>query len=231
MINRTVVKSKPSLNGMVFCAVCGSEMADTGQRYYCPNTTVEAGGRCNVRATDAQGLLSSVVTRMVNRLATEETVRSVTETIGEMTDANARGHRRIMGISEAGIYDANSHRLVILQAIENGAKTYESAAAEIAELDRRSAGLAVESMVSRNELDKIEFINDEEGIREAVADPGTYLGGYGNEETQELLELLVGKVLVDSGSAKIVYKAPLPSDGHPEGIHEDLVELSPAVTI
>ena len=230
MTNRTAVKSKPSLNGMVFCAVCGSEMADTGRRYYCPNTTVDAGSSCNVSPTDAQDLLSSVVTRIANRLATRETVQRVTEAIGEITGAIARDHRRIMESSEAGIYDANAQRLAILHAIEDGAKTYEIAAAEIAELNRRSTGLAVESMVSRNELDKIEYINDVEGIQEAMTDPGTYLGGYGNEETQELLELLVGKVLVDSGSAKIVYRGPLPSDGYPEGIREDLVALRPTVT-
>ena len=82
-------------------------------------------------------------------------------------------------------------------------------------------------MTSRDELDKTEFINDEQGIREAAADPRTYLDGNGGEETQELLEILVGKVLVDSGSAKILYKETLPSDRYPEGIREDLVELDP----
>ena len=227
MIDRTAAaKSKPSLNGMVFCARCGSEIADTGRRYYCPNTTVEAGGSCNVRPTDAQGLLGSVVARIVNRLAaTEETVQRVTDTIREITDAG--GHRMTMEGSEAGIYDANAYRLAILQAIEDGTETHESMAAQMAVLERPGTGLAFEAMTSRDERDKTEFINDEQAIREAAADPRTYLDGNGGEETQELLELLVGKILVDSGSAKILYKEALPSDRYPEGIREDLVELDP----
>ena len=222
MIDRTAAaKSKPSLNGMVFCARCGSEMADTGQRYYCPNTTVEAGSSCNVRPTDAQGLLGSVVARMVDRLATEETVQRVTDTIREITDAG--GHRMRMERSEARVCDENAHRLNILQIIEEWSGTHEN----LAPVLKRGTGPAYEAMTSRDELDKAEFISDEQGIREAVADPGTYLGGNGDEETQELLELLVGKVLVDSESAKIIYKEALPLDGHPEGIREDLVELGP----
>ena len=105
MLDRTAAaKSKPSLNGMVFCARCGSEMADTGRRYYCPNSTVEAGGSCNVRPADAQGLLSSVVTRMINRLATEETVQRVTETIREMTGADL--HRMKMENYDRFAYDS-----------------------------------------------------------------------------------------------------------------------------
>ena len=146
MIDRTAAaaKSKPSLNGMVFCARCGSEMADTGRRYYCPNTTVEAGGSCNVRPADSQGLLGSVVARIVNRLAaTEETVQRVTDAIREITDAG--GHRMTMEGSEAGIYEANAHRLAILQAIEDGTETHESMAAQMAALERPGAGLAFEA--------------------------------------------------------------------------------------
>ena len=229
MIDRTAAaKSKPSLNGMVFCARCGSEMTNTGRRYYCPNTTVEAGGSCNVRPTDAQGLLDSVVARMVSRLATEETVQRVTDTIREITDTD--DHRPTMESFEAGIYDVNALRLAILQAIEDGTETHESIEAQMAALERRGTGLAFEALTSRDELDKIEFINDEQGIREAVANPETYLGGNSDEETQELLELLVGKVMVDSRSAKIIYKEALPLEGYPGKIREDMVELDPTAT-
>lgn len=249
MLDRTAAaKSKPSLNGMVFCARCGSEMADTGRRYYCPNTTVEAGGSCNVRPADSQGLLSSVVARMVNRLATEETVRRVTDTIREITDADL--HRTNMESYESMIaYDSGLTLSIPRSAEENArsiknmlfptpemlpeppdtTRTYKGAEAQTNSWEPpHGASPASEAKASRDQLDKAEFINDEEGIREAVTNPRSYLGGNSNEETQELLELVVGKVLVDSSSAKIVYKEALPLDGDPEGIREDLVELGPA---
>ena len=47
MVNPTTVhKIKPSLNGMVYCANCGAAMVHTGQRYYCPNTSVDSGRNC-----------------------------------------------------------------------------------------------------------------------------------------------------------------------------------------
>ena len=174
MVDRTATaKSKPSLNGLVFCAGCGSEMTNTGRRYHCPNTTVEAGRSCNVRPTDAQGLLGSVVARTVSRLATEETVQRVTDTIREVTDAG--GHRTNMEGFEARIFDDSAYRLVILQAIEDGTQTHESMEAKMAAMERRGTGLAFEALTSRDELDKTEFINDEQGIREAATNPETYL--------------------------------------------------------
>ena len=81
-------------------------------------------------------------------------------------------------------------------------------------------------MVAREELDKIDFIRDEDGIREATRNPKTYLGGNSLDETQELLNLLVQKVRVDTGSAVIIYQVPIPLAGQPQGIHQDLVILN-----
>ena len=227
MVNSTTVaKSKPSLNGMVFCANCGSEMANTGQRYYCPNTTVELGGHCPTKPVDARYLLHKVVTQMVSRLATEETILQITESIKDLTAVSADIQRRRMEQAEAAIAEANARRPAVLHPVEHGAKTYYDVAEEISQLEQITTGLAVESMVARNELDKIDFIRDEDGIRETASDPDTYLGGNNSDEAQELLDLFVQKVRVDAGSAVILYKMAMPSAEQPEGIHEDLVVLN-----
>ena len=95
-------------------------------------------------------------------------------------------------------------------------------------MDRATAGLAFESIVARNELEKIAFVSDEQGIRDAATSVDTWLGGNNPEEAQELLDLLVQKVTVGSESALIVYHVPMPAAGHPEGITEELVELYPS---
>ena len=230
MVNRTAdTKSKPSLDGMVFCAECGSEMANSGLRYFCPNTAASAGGKCSARPVLAQYLLNSVITRMVLRLTTDETVQDITDIIMDITDANARTQRQRLEQAEASITEANTRRAAALQPVEHGTKTFKDAVDEISELEQVAAGLAYESLVTRNELDKIDFIRDQEGIRDAVTSAGTYLGGNNDEETQELLELLVQKVVVGAGAAMIIYEAAMPSDEHPEGVREDLLELDPTI--
>ena len=227
MVNSTTVtKSKPSMNGMLFCANCGSEMLNTGQRYYCPNTTVESGGKCPTKPVDARYLLHKVVTRIISRLATEETISHITESIKDSTAVSAGIQHRRMEQAEAAIAKANARRPAILHPVEHGAKTYYDVAEEISQLDQITTGLAVESMVARNELDKIDFIRDEDGIRETASNPDTYLEGNNPDEAQELLDLLVRKVRVDTESAVIIYNTAIPSAEQPEGIHEDLVALN-----
>ena len=220
-------KSKPSLDGLVFCANCASEMANTGLRYYCPNTTLESGGNCPTEPVDAANLTYCVVAMTVTRLATDPTVERIAEDIRDTTEVNALTQLRRMEQAEAAIAEANARRPAVLMTVEHGAKTYDDVADEIRELDQTTAGLAFESMVARNELDKIEFIRDEDGIQETARNPETYLGGNSSYETQELLELLIQKVAVDTGEALILYRVILPSDAHPEGISQDLLVLDP----
>ena len=87
------------------------------------------------------------------------------------------------------------------------------------------AGLAYESMVARNELEKIEFIGDEVALRECLKNPETYMGAEDPEDAQELLNLVVREVTVDNGRATILYQEPIPCGDHPQGILEDLVLL------
>ena len=231
MVNPTTVhKIKPSLNGMVYCANCGAAMVHTGQRYYCPNTSVDSGRNCPTKPVHADHLRYMVVNELLNRLATDDAIQSITETIKETTNANADLQRQRMEQAEAAIAEANAKRPAFLQLVEDGDKTYQDVAADIDELDRTTAGLAFESIVARNELEKIAFVSDEQGIRDAATSVDTWLGGNNPDEGQELLDLLVQKVTVGSESALIVYHVPMPAAEHPEGVTEDLVELYPSMT-
>lgn len=232
MVNRTAdTKSKqPTLDGMVFCANCGSEMTNSGLRYFCLNSTADAGWKCTARPVLVQYLLNAVVTQMVLRLVTDETLQEVTEEVMDMTGENARIQRQRMEDAEAAIAEANARRAQALEPVENGVVTYRDVAEDMSKLDQVTAGLAYESLVARNELDKIDFLRDEEGIRETARNPQTYLNRDNGEETQELLEILVRKVVVDTGAAKIIYKFIMPSEEQPEGIRQDTLQLDPALT-
>ena len=219
-------QNKPSLDGMVYCANCGDEMLKSDDRYYCRNATVESGGKCDVIVVDAGRLTYFVVTKMVNRLATDETVQSITKSITDATETTARSQRSKMEQTEAAIAKTNALRPAVLHALEHGTKTYDEIIDEISELTQTEAGLTFESTVARNELDKIDFIRDEDGIKEAARNPQTYLGGNSPAETQELLDLIIQKVKVDTGSAVIVYEVPMPSEEDSQGVLQDLVTFN-----
>ena len=231
MVNSTaVIKGKPSLNGMVFCANCGSEMANTGRRYYCPNTTVASGRNCPTRPVDALHLLRTVVFRMASRLTSEDMIQNVTQDIKDTTSANARIQRRRMEQAEAAITDTKVRSGMTPTSVEKGASSHDETAGQITDLDQATAGLGFEAIVARNELDKIEFISDEVGTRDTLTDPETYMGANSPEDAQELLDLIIRKVAVDTGSAIIVYQEAMPSKDHPQGILEDLVPIDRPAT-
>ena len=230
MVNPTTVHQiKPSLNHMIYCANCGGPMVNTGQRYYCPNTSVDSGRNCPTKPVYADHLHHTVVSELMNRLATDENIQSVTETIKETMSVNARIQRQRMEQAEAAMADARAKRPALLQLVEQGERTYQDVAPEIDALDRTTAGLAFESIVARNELEKTAFVSDEDGIRDTATSMDTWLGGNNPDEAQELLDLLVQKVTVGSDSALIVYRVPMPTDEHPDGVTEDLVELYPSI--
>ena len=103
-------KSEPSLDGMVFCANCGSEMDNAGERYYCRNTTVETGGNCPTSPVNADQLVRAVITQLVKRLATDETVQSITKSIMDTTENNTRTQRSRMEQAEAVIAEITARR-------------------------------------------------------------------------------------------------------------------------
>ena len=96
---------------------------------------------------------------------------------------------------------------------------------EIDEINRTATGLAYESQVAREELDKIEFISEEKGIRNSAKNPDTYLEYENQQEIQELLSLFIREVQVNADVATIKYLAGVPTEAHPEGLQSDRIPL------
>lgn len=230
MFNNTLNRSNPSLDKIVFCANCGSEMLNTGQRYYCPNTTVESGSNCATKPVDTQHLLRKVVTQIVSRMATEETILHIVECIKEMTAENADIQHQILERTQEATAQGKAQRASILHLVEYGFKPYHDVAEELNKLDQTATGLEVESTLAQEQLNIIDFISDEDAIRETAQDPSTYMGSDTPDEAQQLIDLLIRKVTVDAGSALILYETPMPSTEQPEGVQEDLVELGTHIT-
>ena len=230
MVNPTTVHEiQPSLNNMVYCANCGEAMVNTGERYYCPNAVLPSGADCPTKPVYADHLHHTVFSGLANRMATDDNINAVTDAIKATTAANADIQRQRMEQAEAAIADAKAKKPAYLRLVEHGEMTYQDVVADIDALDNATAGLAFESLVARTELEKIDFISDEQGIRDTFTSMETWLNGDNANDMQELLDLMVQKVTVDSDFLRIVYHVPMPTDEHPEGITEDLVQLPPSI--
>ncbi len=225
MIRGTATRSRLTLDGMVFCANCGSQMRNTGRRYYCTNTTVESEGNCSTRPLDMDHLLHCVVARMVSRLATEEIVESVVQDIRDSARENASIQRGRMERAEAAIAEARDRMSTGTQMEEHSGNTHEPVTGEITAFDTATVGLAFQAMLARDELDKIEFVSDEVGLRETIKDPETYMGANSPEDAQELLDLLIRRVTVADGMATVLYQQAMPSGDHSRGVLEDRIPL------
>ena len=212
--------TSPTLDGRIFCANCRASMRNISGRYYCPNTTVESGGGCTTTPVNTKHLLRTVVEQMVKRLVTEERIESITRAIGDSTREGARIQRARVERAETAIAEAT--------AGAGADNTPEEAARRDTTLDLATAGFALEATAARDALDMIEFIGDASGLRETMKDPETYMSGEMDQETQELLDLLIRKVTVDNEQTTIVYHMTMPADGAPKEISQDTVPMGTA---
>lgn len=226
MTDRTALGgNKPSLGDLVHCANCGAAMGHTGQLYYCPNAADNSGRNCPTNPVGARLLLHTVFSALINRFATDDTIEYATRVIKATTEPRANALRQQMESYEEALADANVQDAMEFQLAENRTKFYPDTAAEIGAMDQLAAKRARDSLAARDELDQIAFITDEKGIRNDATNPATFLEGNGSDEAQELLDLLVEKVLVDSRCAVIMYQVNMPTNSPGETVKEDRVEL------
>ena len=229
MVNPTTTHTtNPSLNNIVYCANCAAAMVNTGERYCCPNAVPHYRAECPTNAVYADHLCHAVISKLVNRMATDDNIQAVSDSIKATTTANAGIQHPRMEQAEAAIADVEAKKHAFLRLVEHSKMTYQDVAPDINALNQATAGLAFESMVARKELDKIDFISDEQGIRDTFTSMETWRNGDNANDVQELLDLMVQKVTVDSEFLHIVYHVPMPTDEHPEGVTEDLLTLYPS---
>lgn len=220
-----VMENTPSLNGLVLCANCTAPMTNTGTHYQCPNATPSSGPNCSTQPVHAQHLLRKVATQLAIRLGTEDNIQRIASNAKGAAAVSFAIQRQRMEEAETAISALNTRRTEALEPVEQGIKTFSDVDEEINEINILNAGLAYESLIARDELDKLEFITQEEGIRDTVMDPETYLAPSNAEEFQEILELVVKEIQVDTKYALVVYNELLAAMDYPKGDSQDLIPL------
>ena len=224
----TVMENTPSLNGLVRCANCAATMFNDGTHYRCPNNTVSSGPDCHTLPVDVKYLLRKVTAQLVRRLDTEDILQKIADSAKDVTALDSSIQRRKMEEAEATITALNKRKAEVQQHVKQVIKTLGEVDEEINEINRSTIGLAHVSLVARDELDMLEFVSDEAGIKETVLDCETYLAPSNAEDFQELLLLLIKEIQVDTTSAMsalIIYNEVLADLTHQEGASQDLIRL------
>ena len=213
MFEKTSVhENAPELNGRVHCGNCGSLMTREAGDYICPSNQGESGSDCPTTPVNAAHLISQVIPKMIERVMTGETIEELVVDIQEETAPKRDLQQGRMDQAESQIAELNRVRAEILEPVEQDQKAYAAVAGRIAEIDQTSTGLAYESLVARNELDALDFITREDGIRETARDPETYLEDANPQDMQELLELMIDDIRVTPSTALIIYSDLLPGN-------------------
>jgi hypothetical protein len=166
------------------------------------------------------------MSKLVERIVTGETLQLVSENIRETTEANVHLQRERLETAESDISRINRRRTLVLQPVEQGNATYPDVADEMHEIEKAATGLAYESLIARNELEKLDRMRDEAEIRNAMTNLDTYLGSVNAGEAQELLDMTIREVRVSGNAAMVVYTEPILSEEHPEGTSADMISLN-----
>ena len=215
-------KQLPNLDGMVYCAGCGGQMKQDRGEYHCYNQDAR---ECPSQPAKSDDLFRNVMSIMVARTITDKTLDEVVKGVRERVDPMADEQRdRMQGIDlEAENINRTKHR--ILQDVEAGNRTISEAAGEINQINTTGVRLAQESCTVREEMELLEFIGNEDGIRDTLRDMKTYLESSHPEIVQELIQISVRRVMVGTGRAIVIYRQPMKTPNSPEGIWSDQIML------
>ena len=206
----SVHENAPELNGLIHCDNCGGQMLREAEDYICRANQAETGLDCPTTPINAAHLIRRVVPKLMKRVMTEKTLEGLVGDIKDQTRPKLELQQERLDQAETKIAALNQLRADLLKPVEQHSKAYGAVADRIARIEQASTGLAYEALVASNELDTLNFITQEDGIRETAKDPETYLGDADPRDVRELLGLLIDDIRVSPGTARIIYSDLIP---------------------
>ena len=222
----TILRYETHLNGLAHCSNCGASMTAIGDNYVCPTNTGPGPDRCPTTPVNNERLLRQVAVKVLERVMNESTIELVTEDVRRMADDKSTMQRQRLHRSESSIKDLSSLLEQVLYPVEQELATYPEVAEEVNRISAAKMGLAYESQIAQDELDKLAFISAPDGLREDARNIATYLDDAGPAETMELLNLFVRDIRVGPESAEVFYSHPLPDEQGRARITSDLISLA-----
>ena len=214
------------LNVPVNCDGCGTPMTLKGTDYVCPTDAGHEPATCPTTPINAENLLVKVATQILNRVMNESTIATLTGDALQKFSEIARTQEERLQNSESSIEDLNLTRQQALQSVEQNLATYDEVAEEVHSTIAAKMGLTYESQIAQEELDKLAFLSDPQGLEEDVRDLVTHLEDADPQETMKLLEIFVREIRVGPESAEVFYTHPLPDEHNRPKISSDRIQLA-----
>ena len=213
------------LSDVIHCSHCGASMVVNKARYVCPNNDHARGGDCSAVSVDAEKLAHQLIATLVDRVMTPHNLADIVERIQQSAYDNLRTQREKLDNTESAIEDLNSQKLDSLTKVEYGEVPFKKMVDSLEAIEAASTGLAYESAVARGEIDKLEFVSNEQAIRSVAQDIGTYTEFADPELAKELVSTFIEDVRVGPTSYTVTYTHPIPGENNDELITSETFPL------
>ena len=199
------------LNDVIHCARCGASMVVKQANYVCPNAA-QTPVICPIVRVDAKHLAHQLMETLVNRVVTPSTLPDLVERIRQGIAYQRNVQQDKLDQTEAAIEELTSRRRKILSDVEYGEVSYPEVAAQLDTIEASHAGFVYESDISRKEIDKLDFVGNEDAIRSVAQDIATYTELADPELAKELVDTFIDDIRVGSASFEVAYTHPIPAE-------------------
>ena len=204
------------LNGVLYCASCGSPMLKIGPNYLCPTGVARTETPCPTKSINAQELLQVAVAHIIDRVINPQTLEQVSSIIQDEYGAKACRSQENLARAEVAIAAMSALKNQAVHNVEHHDRPYSAVAGEIEQLNQNAIALSHEARTSRREIDAYNFVTDQERIAASALDPETYLGQASTEDTRELFEMFVRSIEVGRDYVTINFTDNVPDTGQPD---------------
>ena len=194
-------------------------------RYVCPNNDCTRGAGCSTVSVDAERLAHQLIATLVNRVMTPSNLDEIVERIQQGASETLRTQQEKLDNTESAIEELNSRKLNLLTNVEYGETPYVEVVGQIENIEATRAGLAYESAISRGEIDKIEFVSNEQAIQSVAQDIGTYTEFADPALAKQLVGTFIADIQVGTTSSTVTYTHPIPGESNDELITSESFPL------
>ena len=213
------------LSDLIHCSYCGARMVVNKARYVCPDNGQARGGDCSAASVDAEKLGHQLIATLVNRVMTPSNLAKIVERIQHGAQDNLRTQREKLTDTELVIEELNRWKMDSLTKVEYGEVPFTEIVSSLEAAEDASAGLAYESIVAQKEIDKLEFVSDEQAIRSVAQDVGTYTEFADPELAKELVGTFIKDLRIGATSSTVTYSHPIPGENNDELITSETFPL------
>ena len=207
------------------CSNCGSRMTLGGQNYVCPNNTKKGSNHCSTGPVNGDMLVRKVITQSLKKALTDRNIKELVGDVRETLQLAALMQQERLRAAERTVEELNRRKEKLLLPMKRKFQADPQAAEQAHKLDAEITGFAYESHIARKEIDKLDFITDENGLVQVARDPATFLDHADPRDTRDLVNLFIQNVLIGARSVEIIYAITMQDPDKKDMVASDLLVL------